>query len=81
MPGKGDDGCRARGVVVGSAVEDVLAEVAQVVVVSGEDEAAVVAFALDFGDDVVGRIILEELLLDISANGSGVAGEHRGQRP
>ena len=63
--GQGDEGGGARCVIVGARVEDVTPQVADMVVVGGEDVAAVVPAAQHFGDDVLGLVALQELVLHV----------------
>ena len=63
--GKGNDGGSARGIVVGSCIEYFFAQIAQMVVMGGEDVATVVALASHLGNDVETLVILQELIVDI----------------
>ena len=63
-----DDGCGARGIVVGSGIEDLLAQIAQVVVMRREDVAAVVPLACDLGNDIETFVVFQEFVVDICFN-------------
>lgn len=72
VSGQRDDGGGAGGVVIGPRIEHLLAEVAEMVVVRRENEAAVVATTFYFGDDVEKLVILQKLVLDIDRDGFGI---------
>ena len=66
--GKGNDGCRTGSIIVSSGIKYLLSEVAEVVVVGGEDIATVVTLALNLADDVEALVVLQELSVDIEAD-------------
>ena len=63
--GEGDDGGSARGIVVGSCIVDLFAQIAQMVVMGGENVATVVALASHLCNDVEALVVLQELIVDI----------------
>ena len=65
---QGDEGCCAGGVVVHAGVVERGAEVAEVVVMGQEEEAAVVLASRDGDHDVVALIVGEELRIDMYVN-------------
>ena len=69
---KGDYGGGAGGIVVGSGVEDLAPEIAQMVVMGGEDIAAVVARALHLRYHVEALVVLQELVLYLGFQSFGV---------
>ena len=54
-----------RGIVVGSCIEYFFAQIAQMVVMGGEDIATVVALASHLCNDVEALVVLQELIVDI----------------
>ena len=66
--GKRDYRSRPRGIVVGPGIENTAAEVAQMVVMSSEYVAAVVALPLHLGYHVEKAIVLKELILNVYAD-------------
>lgn len=72
---QGDEGCCAGGVVVHAGVVERGAEVAEVVVMGQEEEAAVVAASWDGDHDVAAFIIGEELCIDVYVNFFSIFGE------
>ena len=72
VSGQRDDGGGAGGVVIGPRIEHLLAEVAEMVVMRRENEAAVVPLALHLGNNVKKLVILQKLVLDIDRDGFGI---------
>ena len=65
MRSQSDDGGRTGGVVVGAGIVHVTAQVAQVIVMGGEDVAGVMFLPFHFGDHVKEGVVLQELMLDV----------------
>ena len=74
-----DDGSRTGGIVVGTGIEYLPAEVSQVVVMGGEHVATVVPAALHLGDDIETLVALQELVLDVGRDGFRILWETVGR--
>ena len=59
-----DSGC-AGSIVVGSSIENLLAKVAEVVIMGSEDITAIVPLSLNLTDDIEALIVLQELGIHI----------------
>ena len=70
--GKCDDAGGTRSIVVGTGIENIAAEIAEVVVVCRENEAAVMPTALHLGDDVEALVALEETVVDIGGDAASL---------